>query len=145
MKDPSCRERWLAQKNNEIKTLRKLWRLYQNGDDEADPELGRFEEHGLSFDYVAPGTFNGQKRGYWRYQISWGGPSDEFRFYAEPLYRGRNFEPSLVRIEYWFMDWFDGHGRKLVGKDEVLLTEIWNDWFLELGAVESEWKKASDE
>ena len=28
MKDPSCRERWLAQKNNEIKTLRKLWRLY---------------------------------------------------------------------------------------------------------------------
>ena len=143
MKSPSCRERWLAEKNNEIKTLRKLWRLYQNGDDGADPELGRFEEHGLSFDYVAPGTFK-NRRGYWRYQISWGGPSDEFRFYAEPLYRGRNFEPSLVRIEYWFLDWFDGYGRKLTGKDEALMREIWEN-FVDCGVVAAEWKKACDE
>ena len=143
MKSTSCREHWLAEKNNEIKTLRKLWRLYQNGDETGDPDLGRFEEHGLSFDYVAPGTFK-NKRGYWRYQISYGGPSDEFRFYAEPLYRGRNFEPSLVRIEYWFMDWFDGHGRKLTGKDEALLREIWEN-FVECGVVEAEWKKACDE
>ena len=143
MKSTSCREHWLAEKNNEIKTLRKLWRLYQSGDENGDPDLGRFEEHGLSFDYVAPGTFK-NKRGYWRYQISYGGPSDEFRFYAEPLYRGRNFEPSLVRIEYWFLDWFDGYGRKLTGKDEALMREIWEN-FVDCGVVAAEWKKACDE
>jgi len=146
MKDPTCKQRWLSEKNSEIATLRKLWRLYQSGDENGDPDLGRFEEHGLSFDYVAPGTFNGQKRGYWRYQISYGGPSEEFRFYAAPV-PGMGFWRTrfrLTSIEYWFLDWFDGHGRKLVGKDEQLLTEIW-DYFHECGSVESEWKKASDD
>ena len=146
MKDPTCKQRWLSEKNSEIATLRKLWRLYQSGDENGDPDLGRFEEYGLSFDYVAPGTFNGQKRGYWRYQISWGGPSDEFRFYADAI-GGEGFWKMRFRlssIEYWLLDWYDGYGRKLVGKDEQLLTEIW-DHFHECGSVEYEWKKASDE
>ena len=144
MSDPTCKQRWLSEKNSEIRTLRKLWTLYSSGNEDGDPDLGRFDEHGLSFDYVAPGTFNNQKRGYWRYQISWGGPSEEFRFYAEPFYNGRRMDFRLTRIEYWFLDWFDGYGRKLIGKDEQLLTEIW-DHFNECGSVESEWKKASDE
>lgn len=85
------------------------------------PELGPLNEYGLCFDYVAPGTFKGQRRGYFRYQISWGGPSDEFRFFCD-----ERLEP--VRIEYWFLDWNDGAKVILTGKDEELLRELWDDW-----------------
>lgn len=56
----------------------------------------------LSFDFVAPFTFGkDQKAGYWRLQISWGGPSSEFRIYAD-----ENLD--ICAVEYWYMDWFDG-------------------------------------
>lgn len=54
-------------------------------------------EYALSLDYVEPRTFPNQKRGYKRYQISWGGPSEEFRMYSSPTV-----------IEFWYLDWFDG-------------------------------------
>jgi hypothetical protein len=53
-------------------------------------------EYGLSIDKVEAGTFEGQKKSYIRYQFSWGGPSDELRIFRSG------------KIEYWFMDWFDG-------------------------------------
>ena len=56
---------------------------------------------GLCFDYVDPNTFNDQKEGYWRWQLSWGGPGDEFRIYINP-------DKSVHRIEYWYLDWWDG-------------------------------------
>ena len=56
---------------------------------------------GLCFDYDAPKTFTDQLEGYWRWQLSWGGPGDEFRIYVNP-------DNSVHRIEYWYMDWFDG-------------------------------------
>ena len=46
------------------------WKRRQ--EDLKDPEY-----EALSFDYVAPHTFNDQPEGYWRWQFSWGGPSDE--------------------------------------------------------------------
>jgi hypothetical protein len=46
----------------------------------------------LSWDYV---------KGYYRLQLSWGGPSDEFR-----IYTGAN--KSIEKIKYWYLDWFDG-------------------------------------
>lgn len=86
------------------------------------PNLGTLNEYGLGFDYVAPNTFNGQRRGYWRYQLSWGGPSDEFRFYCDESRRP-------VRVEYWFMDWGDGASVRLTrGKDFDLLMALWEDW-----------------
>jgi hypothetical protein len=56
---------------------------------------------GLSFDFVEAGTFEGQTSGYWRFQMSWGGPSDEFRIYTD-------YDKNINYIEYWYMDWFDG-------------------------------------
>ena len=56
---------------------------------------------GLCFDYVDPGTFTDQREGYWRWQLSWGGPGDEFRIYINP-------DKSVHRIEYWYLDWYDG-------------------------------------
>ena len=56
---------------------------------------------GLSFDYVEANTFEDQKSGFWRFQMSWGGPSDEFRIYTD-------HENNIDYIEYWYLDWFDG-------------------------------------
>ena len=131
---PTCKERWAKEKNGRIKDIRKLWRLYQEGG-EPDEDLGIFEEYGLCFDYVAAGTFDNQPRGFFRYQLSYGGPSDEFRFMTEDP---RNPEPE---VSYWFMDWFDGYGRALTGQDRDLLLEIW-EWFREVGSVQAEWDKA---
>jgi len=58
-------------------------------------------QSGLCFDFVSVDTFEDQKRGYWRFQMSWGGPSDEFRIYTD-------LQNKIEYIEYWYMDWFDG-------------------------------------
>ena len=64
-------------------------------------DLQNPEYEALSFDYVEPHTFEKQPEGYWRWQFSWGGPSDELRGYV-------NEHKELHRLEYWYMDWFDG-------------------------------------
>ena len=38
-------------------------------------------QNSLDFSYIEPNTFKKQSEGYWRWQLSWGGPSDEFRYY----------------------------------------------------------------
>ncbi len=68
----------------------------QRLEDLKDPEF-----EGLGFDYVEPHTFTDQLEGYWRWQFSWGGPSDELRAYVNEL-------REIHRLEYWFMDWMDG-------------------------------------
>ena len=70
------------------------WR--QRQEDLKDPEY-----EALGFDYVAPHTFNDQAEGFWRWQFSWGGPSDELRAFV-------NENKEIHRLEYWFMDWMDG-------------------------------------
>ena len=64
-------------------------------------DLKDLEFEGLGFDYVEPHTFTDQLEGYWRWQFSWGGPSDELRGFV-------NEHGELHRVEYWFMDWMDG-------------------------------------
>ena len=84
---------------------------YFDIDENERPENDQYEgyedffdyvnQSGLSFDFVEAGTFEGQSEGYWRFQMSWGGPSDEFRIYTD-------YEKNINYIEYWYMDWFDG-------------------------------------
>ena len=59
------------------------------------------EFYALGFDYVEPHTFTDQVEGYWRWQFSWGGPSDELRAYV-------NEHREIHRLEYWYLDWGDG-------------------------------------
>jgi len=82
-------------------------------------EIGVFHEYGLSWDYVEPDTFADQPEGYYRYQLSWGGPSDEFRFYLG------GYQPTVF---YSFMDWFDGAEVELSGDQRELLLEIWDQF-----------------
>lgn len=134
-RNKSCKERVTGKLKDRIEDLTKLWEAYQKGEEDVE-DLGNIFEYGLSFDYVPKGTFKDQRKGYFRYQLSWGGPSDEFRFYCD-----ETFTP--YRIEYWFLDWFDGANKVLTGKNLDLLTDIF-DWFKEGGTVEAEYKKAKE-
>ncbi len=123
MKD--CNQRIDNELQERLNNLRKLWDNYKI--EKTDDDLGELHDYGLAFDYVAPGTFDDQREGYFRYQLSWGGPSDEFRFFAGP-------DLSCHRVEYWFLDWFDGAHRVCEGEAEALLLELW-DWFRETGSA----------
>lgn len=111
----TCAERVGESLESKLETLRALWDLYQE-DPEAyhDEEETKLDEYALSFDYVAPGTFNDQPEGYFRYQISYGGPSEEFRIYAN---KDGAHTWTIYRIEYWFLDWFDGAHINLIHDD----------------------------
>ena len=72
---------------DEFDRLKNLIETYWN--------IGSFYEYGLSFDFVESDE---NSDGYYRYQLSWGGPSDEIRFYPNGT------------IEYCFFEWFVGIG-----------------------------------
>jgi hypothetical protein len=137
MDQPKCKDRIREHYRERIKDLRRLWKLYQEGNDEGDPDIGTFHEYGLSFDYCPAGTFGDQKEGFFRYQISWGGPAEEFRFYTDGAL-------ALTRIRFYFLDWWDGAYKTLTGRDYDLLAEIF-EFFRDIGSVESELMKAEAE
>lgn len=130
-KERTCEERIEAALRGRLEDLQTCWDAYMAGEDETD-ELGSIYDYGLSLNYVAPGTFDDQREGFLCYQISTGGPGDEFRFFFSPSGRGGGW--SAHRVEYWFLDWFDGAHRVLAGADLDLLAELF-DWFEETGTV----------
>lgn len=67
-------------------------------DDLWDELRAYFDVYGLSFDYVEG---EGDRSGYFRYQMSTGGPGEELRFYADA-------QRHVYRIEFWYLDWSDG-------------------------------------
>ena len=97
-KEPTCAER-----------VKQEW--IDRQEDLKDPEY-----EALAFDYVEPHTFNDQAEGYWRWQFSWGGPSDELRGYV-------NEHRELHRLEYWFLDWGDG-AHVQVAQDAAAWTQM---------------------
>lgn len=133
-RDLKCELRIEDNLSSRLEDLRKLFEAECRGEENED--LGALHEYGLCFDYVAPDTFREQREGYFRYQLSYGGPSDEFRFFTNPDF-------SLHRIEYWFLDWFDGAHRILSGKDEEFLRELWA-WFCECDLPRHEFRKTTD-
>lgn len=138
-RQPSCKERWRSEKNGRMADIRKLWQSYQDDPEAEVDDLGNLFEYGLGFDYVNRDTFDDQPRGYWRWQFSWGGPSDEVRFYADG--------PDATtpdKIEYVFMDWFDGQARPMTGRDLDLMRDLWS-WFQDAGCIESEYRKNEED
>jgi len=79
------------------------------------PDTGEvFSEYHLDFGFVPEDTYNDQTEAYWRYQICWGGPSSDIRYYIDEEAK------DGLRIEYWFMDWFDGANIRLTEDDREL-------------------------
>ena len=98
---------------------RDTFRTYMHDpkvNEEGNDELPAFHQYGLSFDFVDAGTFDDQETGFYRYQLSWGGPSDELRFHRDGS------------VEYRFHDWFDGAGRMVTSEDWAQrLAEFFRD------------------
>ncbi len=98
---------YLSPERNNMETVTVLKRQPTCADRVAEEWKERQEDlkdpeyDWLGFDYVEPNTFNDQIEGYWRWQFSWGGPSDELRAYV-------NEHKEIHRLEYWFLDWGDG-------------------------------------
>tara|TARA_R100001443_G_scaffold116608_1_gene137539 strand:- start:13442 stop:13792 length:351 start_codon:yes stop_codon:yes gene_type:complete len=89
-------------------------RIQQEYQDRLEQIRTEEEPPFLSFDYVEPNTFEGQEVGYYRYQMSWGGPSDEFRMYD-----------NSDKIQYWFLDWFDG---AFIEVDDIEVVDLVNSY-----------------
>ena len=140
MVEQKCAAKVDASLRNSVDTLRDYYQVYI-GEAEPTDEINEdsFLEYGLSFDYVPEGTFTDQIEAYFRYQISWGGPSTEYRFYVTNPYAAG----TPYRIEYWYLDWFDGAGSALYGEDLELLKDIF-ELFKDVGVTEAAYTKALD-
>ncbi len=122
-RDKSCLERvedaWFSRREDLEALLEG--RDPETGEEDEDASLA---EYGLAFDYVPHGTFEDQWAGYFRYQLSYGGPSEEFRFYCDPDYKP-------FKIEFWLLDWFDGAHKNIT--DDTVARQVW-EWFAEIDA-----------
>jgi hypothetical protein len=110
MQEKKCSEKVREQYQGRLDDFLKAQKYFniekskrpQNDDFESYEDFFDYvNQYGLCFDFVSAGTFTDQKSGYWRFQMSFGGPSDEFRIYTD-------YEKNIHYIEYWFLDWFDG-------------------------------------
>ena len=118
-KKPTCRDLVKDQFNQVEQGYKnaKIYfdKLYQLSDDEQEQyktkdKYNKFfycedlfdyvNQSALSWDYVE--AEDEKNPAYYRLQLSWGGPSDEFRIY--PI--GDTLEIDC--IDYHYMDWFDG-------------------------------------
>ena len=81
-------------------------------EDNRTEDLGHLNEYGLCIDFVEAGTFKDQREDFYRYQLSYGGPQEEFRIY-------KNGD-----VEFWFLDWFDGAPIDVTGEDANIIKEI---------------------
>lgn len=77
---------------NELKSYNQEKEQYNGYSDFFDYA----NQAGLSFDRVEAETFKDQEEPYWRWQLCWGGPSQEFRLFDDG------------NLEFWHLDWFDG-------------------------------------
>ena len=103
-----CKDKVKDAFNSRMADIRTLY----NAKDQQTEELGSLNDYGLSIDKVEAGTFPKQREDYIRYQLSWGGPSEEFRIF-------KNGE-----VEFWFLDWFDGASIEVTGEDADIIKDI---------------------
>ena len=90
-----------------------------------DPDA--FHGYGLEFTYQ-PYDAESDRPAHFRYLMSWGGPSDELRFYVTP---GRFGGMDCHKAEYVYrvhdprrMDWWDGASRRCYGDDMETALDV---------------------
>ena len=79
-----------------------------------------FWEYGLALDVVEPCTFRDQPERFVRYQISYGGPQEEIRFYYDCGATIPNY------IEFWFLDW--GVGNSIDISQDTVAEWLWDNF-----------------
>jgi len=112
MSNKTCEQKVKKSFEGRMEDIRTLYKA----EDFETEDLGSLYDYGLCIDKVEAGTFNDQRENYYRYQLSWGGPSEEFRLYENG------------EMEYWFLDWNDGAKVDVEGEDLDIIKEIisWN-------------------
>jgi hypothetical protein len=110
--------------------IREDLQTLRDAEDNETEDLGHLYEYGLSFGYVEADTFEDQPLGYYRYQKSWGGPAEELRFEYDHI---KSFDSNVdcYKVEFWFLDWFDGACIELAGDDLELAM-----WLFDMHIVE---------
>ena len=94
-------------------------------DDIREQYIERFDEYGLSFDYIE--LDKDTERDYFKYLLSYGGPSEEIRFYDDGA------------IEYVFLDWFCGVGFNVT--NDGVFKQV-RDWFKDCDILNFEQKRS---
>ncbi len=114
------REHGTNPRENEAETIKQYVE-----DNEPDAEIMKaflsalesispFDEYSLSFDYCGiDEEDDDQESDYFRFQMSWGGPSDELRFYENGA------------IEYVYLDWFVGIGFDVTKEEGAQFVKEW--------------------
>ena len=120
MKETKCKDKVEEVSDDRLADIKKLLDLYYQNPEAYHEELGtNFSEYGLCFDYIEPYTFDGQPESYYRYQLSWGGPSEEIRFYVSSPPEST----ECYRIEFWYLDWSDGASTDITYDNTA--QEVW--------------------
>jgi hypothetical protein len=128
-----CKDRVNKAYHSRMRDIKTLF----YAEEQQTEELGELSDYGLSIDYVSKGTFTDQRKGYFRYQLSWGGPSEEFRYYVQ-----------TDKLEFWFLDWFDGAKVTITSKgNKQIIKDILEMKFENLAqtAIEQEQEAAEEE
>ena len=107
-----CKDKVEGAFESRMEDIRTLWKA----EDNKTEDLGSLDEYGLSFDYISAGTFSDQKAPYWRWQLSYGGPTEEFRMYENG------------DMEFWYLDWFDGACVDVGGDDYDIIDNMWGEY-----------------
>ena len=110
--ETKCKDKVKGAFLSRMDDIRQLYEADCAGNEEGVKDLGTLNEYGLCIDLVKAGTWKKQREDYVRYQLSYGGPSEEFRIY-------RNGE-----VEFWYLDWFDGAPIDVTGKDAETIKQI---------------------
>ena len=123
---------------NRLNEIQELWDVYCGWEKPTDEITeDSFHEYGLSFEYVDEGD---DDNNYFRYLISTGGPSEEIRFYC---YKNHFGLWVFSEAEFVYMDWFDSASEMITGNHLTLVQALF-EFFYEIGALNEEFKKATD-
>lgn len=99
---------WFLERAESADGIKELQELIDFHEDK-----GTFYDYGLCFDFQAATE---DSEAYYRYQLSWGGPSDEIRFFEDGTieyvfldwYVGVGFDVTNDERFSWLLDWFEG-------------------------------------
>ena len=135
-RNESCADRIAEHMASRIDDIRNLWNEPHSNEDGYAYKDGyeALNEYGLSFEYR---TGADGDPAYFIWLLSTGGPHEEFRFYVNPDY-------TLYKIEFAFLDWYDGATSPVYDfrtkdkpeSDYNLLKEIWHEFFCVGGETE---------
>lgn len=111
--EKTCKELVRGAFESRMEDLRKIHAGGGSADLNGDGYMQSINEYALCLDFVQANTFPGQNQGYTRLQISWGGPSEEFRIYT-----------TTPRVEFWYMDWYDGASIILDDEEANIIRQL---------------------